>query len=127
MPEELEKNEFWDHPRIMCLVSIAMMAHKAVMVSCVLTLIKLLIQNPNYTYLISLNGDYDSGEQPVTEILPEAGLPSDIAAQGGLWVHTSQGERSYPGQTDMQYHMELEGTDLLVRRGREGEEDSVLG
>lgn len=45
MPEELEKNEFWDHPRIMCLVSIAMMAHKAVMVSCVLTLIKLLIQN----------------------------------------------------------------------------------
>ena len=82
--------------------------------------IKLLIQNPNYTYLISLNGDYDSGEQPVTEILPEAGLPSDIAAQGGLWVHTSQGERSYPGQTDMQYHMELEGADLLVRRGQTG-------
>ncbi|NBK92860.1 hypothetical protein D5278_12880 [bacterium 1XD21-13] len=76
--------------------------------------------NPNYTYVISLNGEYDSREQPVLEVLPDMGIPLEIVEQGGIWIHASQEEKSFPGQMDMQCHMEFEGSDLLVRRNQSG-------
>ena len=82
--------------------------------------LELLVQNPNYTSVISLNGAYDSGEQPVAEVLTEVGVPLEVVEQGGVWIHGPRGEDSYPGQTDMRYHMELHGSDLLIRRGQTG-------
>lgn len=78
--------------------------------------LELVTENPNYTYLISLDGTYDNKEQPVMEVLTELGMPAEVVEQGGIWLHTGEGEKSFPGQGDMQYHMELHGSDLLVRR-----------
>lgn len=78
--------------------------------------LELVTDNPNYSFLISLDGTYDNKEQPVMEILTELGMPAEVVEQGGIWLHTGESEKSFPGQGDMQYHMELHGSDLLVRR-----------
>lgn len=78
--------------------------------------LELVTENPNYTYLISLDGTYDNKEQPVMEVLTELGMPAEVVEQGGIWLHTGEGEKIFPGQGDMQYHMEIHGSDLLVRR-----------
>ena len=54
--------------------------------------LKLLSENPNYTYLISLDGAYDNGEQPLQEVLTAMGMPEETAAQGGVWTHGPQSE-----------------------------------
>ena len=78
--------------------------------------LELVTGNPNYTYLISLDGAYDNKEQPVTEVLSEIGMPGEVVEQGGIWLHTQEGEKSFSGEGDMQYHLELENSDLLIRK-----------
>ena len=67
-----------------------------------------------YTYVISLNGNYDNGEQPLKETLTEIGVPEVIAEQGGVYI-AEQTERRFfqPGQTVF-CHLEWEHSDLEV-------------
>lgn len=82
--------------------------------------LKRLSKEANLMYLISLDGDFDNKEQPLKEVLTDMGMPLEVAEQGGIWVHSSKGEQAFPGQTDMQYYMELGDSDLLIRRSPAG-------
>ncbi len=77
-------------------------------------------ENSNYTYLISLDGAYDNGEQPLAEVLSGMGMPSEVIEQGGVWIHGQGEERSFPGQTEISCHVELADSDLLVRKNQGG-------
>lgn len=70
----------------------------------------------NYTYLISLDGIYDNKEQPLKEVLTGMGMPEETAQQGGIWIHSSEGELAFSGQEDMQHYMRLGDSDLLIRK-----------
>lgn len=77
-------------------------------------------ENENYTYLISLDGKYDNGEQPLEETLLGMGMPSAVIEEGGIWIHGPREEKSFPGQAEVSYHMELSDSDLLVRKSQGG-------
>ncbi len=76
-------------------------------------------QNPNYTFLISLDGAYDDGEHPVKEELRAMGMPEEIVSGGGIWIHGPETEESFSGQ-EAGFHMELADSDLLVRKSSAG-------
>lgn len=84
--------------------------------------LELLAGNPNYTYLISLDGAYDNGEQPLSEVLTGMGMPEETASWGGVWIHGPGVEKSFPGQGEMGYHLELGTSDLEIRRSAAGTE-----
>ena len=67
-----------------------------------------------YTYVISLNGNYDNGEQPLKETLTEIGVPEVIAEQGGVYIGGADGETVLPAGTDGFCHLEWEHSDLEV-------------
>ena len=64
--------------------------------------------------MISLNGNYDNGEQPLKETLTEIGVPEVIAEQGGVYIGGADGETVLPAGTDGFCHLEWEHSDLEV-------------
>ena len=66
----------------------------------------------HYTYVISLNGSYDNGEQPPKETLVSVGVPEVIAEQGGVYVAGADGETALPAGMDGFLHLEFEHSDL---------------
>ena len=41
----------------------------------------------SYTWAVALTGAYDNGEQPLAETLAELGMPENVTAAGGVWIH----------------------------------------
>ncbi len=89
--------------------------------------LELISKNPDYTYLISLDGTFDNGEQPLYETLTSIGMSEEIAAQGGIWIHGPDVEETFSGQEEVNYHLELKKCDWIVRKGLSGVELIVDG
>ena len=68
----------------------------------------------HYTYVISLNGNYDNGEQPLKETLVSTGVPQEIAEQGGAFIDGADGEAALPAGQDGFCHLEFEHSDLEI-------------
>ena len=84
--------------------------------------LKLLSENAGYTYLISLDGAYDNGEQPLQEILTGMGMPEEIASKGGVWIHGPETEEAFAAGEAAESHLSLGSSDLLVRKSAAGTE-----
>lgn len=68
----------------------------------------------HYTYVISLNGNYDNGEQPLKETLIAAGVPREIAEGGGAFIAGADGETALLAGQNGFCHLELEHSDLEI-------------
>lgn len=79
-------------------------------------LLQMLSENRDglYTYVITLNGNYDNGEQPLKETLVLAGVPEEIVEQGGAFVWGADGETALPSGIDGFCHLEFEHSDLEI-------------
>ena len=85
---------------------------------------KLSENSGTYTYVIGLTGAYDNGEQPVSDILAELGVPEEVLSRGGVYIGGVDGGTVLPGGTDGSCELEFTASDLEVKVS--GENQSIV-
>lgn len=79
------------------------------------TLEKIMENNGNYTYVLTLTGAYANEELPESDLLRELGMPEEILSEGGIYIGGADGSHVLRSGTDDRCTLEFIASDLEVK------------
>ena len=74
----------------------------------------------SYTFVITLNGEYDNGEQPLVEFLEGIGIPAAMIEEGGAYISDRGSVSCYTAGAGGTVYLEFEGTDVKISLSSDG-------